>query len=56
MERKESSRHLAAILFTDIVGYTLMMQRDEELALASVRKHHEVLEKTNTQHDGEINQ
>src|SRR5687768_130034 len=56
MERKESSRHLAAILFTDIVGYTLMMQRDEELALASVRKHHEVLEKTIPEHDGEIYQ
>ena len=56
MERKESSRHLAAILFTDIVGYTAMMQRDEKLALASVRKHHEVLEKTIPLHEGEIYQ
>ncbi len=56
MERKESSRHLAAILFTDIVGYTTMMQRDESVALASVRRHHEVLEKTIPLHDGEIYQ
>ncbi len=56
MERKESSRHLAAILFTDIVGYTQMMQRDENAALASVRRHHELLEKTVLAHDGEIYQ
>lgn len=56
MVRKELSRQLAAILFTDIVGYTLMMQRDEALALASVRRHHEILEKTVSVHHGEIYQ
>jgi len=56
MERKESSRHLAAILFTDIVGYTAMMQRNEEEALTAVRRHHQVLEKTIPAHDGEIHQ
>ena len=56
MDPKESTRQLAAILFTDIVGYTTMMQRDEALALASVRRHHEVLEKTIPAHDGEIYQ
>lgn len=56
MERKESSRQLAAILFTDIVGYTTMMQRDENLALTSVRKHHQVLEKIIPGFDGEIYQ
>jgi TolB-like protein/class 3 adenylate cyclase/Flp pilus assembly protein TadD len=56
MERKESSRHLAAILFTDIVGYTSMMQRDEKLALSSVRKHQEILERTIPLHEGEIYQ
>src|SRR5687768_4536928 len=55
-ERKELSRQLAAILFTDIVGYTSMMQRDENLALASVRRHHQVLEKTIPAHEGEIYQ
>src|SRR5690349_16566768 len=56
MERKEFSRHLAAILFTDIVGYTTMMQRDESLAVASVRKHHKVLEQIIPQFNGEIYQ
>jgi TolB-like protein/class 3 adenylate cyclase/Flp pilus assembly protein TadD len=56
MHRKESSRHLAAILFTDIVGYTSMMQRDEGMAMASVRKHQELLEKLVKSHDGEVYQ
>src|SRR5215213_5904607 len=56
MEHRESGRHLAAILFTDIVGYTGMMQRDEALALASVRKHHDVLERQVPAHEGEIYQ
>jgi class 3 adenylate cyclase len=56
MERRERSRHLAAILFTDIVGYTTMMQRDESLALESVRRHHRVLERTIPEHEGEIYQ
>ena len=56
MERKESSRQLAAILFTDIVGYTSMMQRDELEAVASVQKLHTVLEKTVPVHEGEIYQ
>lgn len=56
MERKETGRHLAAILFTDIVGYTGMMQRDETLAIAAVRRHHEVLEEQIPSHDGKIYQ
>ena len=56
MERKETGRHLAAILFTDIVGYTGMMQRDESLAIAAVRRHQEVLEKQVPMHEGMIYQ
>ena len=29
----EQSRHLAAIMFTDIVGYTKLMGDDEEAAI-----------------------
>jgi len=31
---KEQNRQLAAILFTDIVGSTAMMQRDEQTAVS----------------------
>ena len=54
MERKESSRHLVAIMFTDIVGYTSMMQRDEHVAMQAVHRHQEWLEKLVPQHHGEI--
>jgi class 3 adenylate cyclase len=34
-----STRQLAAILFTDIAGYTSMMQRDEQSAIKMVKHH-----------------
>src|SRR4029079_5534961 len=36
-------RRLAAILFTDIVGYTAMMQHDETEALATIKRYTAVL-------------
>ena len=47
-------RHLAAILFTDIVGYTTMMQKDELKAVVVIKHYHEVLEKSVAAHRGEI--
>jgi len=47
-------RHLAAILFTDIVGYTTMMQKDELKAISVIKHYHEVLEKSVATHRGEI--
>ena len=49
-----SIRQLAAILFTDIAGYTAIMQEDEQLAVRLVMDHWLVLEKTVTDHDGEV--
>lgn len=45
---------LAAIMFTDIVGYTATMQHDEPLALTRVAKHKDVLEAMVPKHGGEI--
>jgi adenylate cyclase len=37
-------RILAAIMFTDMVGYTALMQKNEELAKKNRDKHREVLQ------------
>jgi adenylate cyclase len=47
-------RRLAAILFTDIVGYTSMMQKDELHALTIVRRHNSVVQENCKVHGGEV--
>jgi adenylate cyclase len=47
-------RRLAAILFTDIVGYTSMMQKDEIQALTIVRRHNRVVQENSKIHGGEV--
>ncbi|NJN25369.1 MAG: hypothetical protein HC819_05050 [Cyclobacteriaceae bacterium] len=49
-----SDRKLAAIMFTDIVGYTAMMQRDEGNALAIIERHRFVIEKYTQIFNGKI--
>jgi len=48
------SRQLAAIMFTDIVGYTGMMQRDEEKAVAVIKHYNVTLEKWVTHFNGQV--
>src|SRR5688572_20155455 len=48
------NRRLAAILFTDIVGYTAAMQQDEVRAVGLVRRYISILQKTVAEHGGEI--
>ena len=45
---------MAAILFTDIVGFTALMQHDETNAVCIIKHYHEVLEKSVSNHHGEI--
>jgi adenylate cyclase len=47
-------QQLNAIMFTDIVGYTAMMQVDKELAMRTIKYHRELLEKCIDEHHGKL--
>jgi predicted ATPase/class 3 adenylate cyclase/DNA-binding CsgD family transcriptional regulator len=47
-------RQLSAIMFTDIVGYSRMMQENEEKAHQVRKKHRYVFARTTGKHDGKI--
>ena len=48
----EGHRRLAAITFTDIVGYTALAERDESLALRLLERHNVLLRTIVKQHQG----
>lgn len=48
------SRLLAAIMFTDIEGYTSLMQYDEEQAIQIRNKHRKVIDSITKKYDGEL--
>ncbi len=50
----EQRRQLAAILFTDIVGSTAMMQQDEQNAVIITKKYIRVLKQLVSLHEGKI--
>ncbi len=54
MKKNNKIRRLAAIMFTDIVGYTSMMQSDEAAANTLRLRHRDVFEKNHHQYNGEI--
>ena len=39
----EPKRKLAAIMFTDMVGYTALMQKDESKARGLIQRHRELV-------------
>ena len=48
------SRQLAAIMFTDIVGYTAMMQTDEQKAVAVIKHYNTTLETLVSRFNGQV--
>ncbi|MEP7109629.1 MAG: hypothetical protein ABI760_16665 [Ferruginibacter sp.] len=51
---KKKVRQLAAVMFTDIVGYTALMQGDEKIAIKVRTRHREVFQQQHGLHQGEI--
>src|SRR5580693_7141435 len=49
---KTGDRKLAAIMFTDIVGYTALAQSDESQALDVLERHNRLLRPIFSKHDG----
>jgi len=47
-------RQLAAIMFTDIVGYTAMMQTDEKKAVAVIKHYNATLEELVARYNGQV--
>ena len=48
------TRKLAAVMFTDIVGYTALMSRDEQKAMALLKKNRELQKSLAKKHNGEL--
>jgi len=50
----KKNRRIAAIMFTDIVGYSALMQRNENAAVEMRTLHRQVFEKNHELHNGDI--
>ena len=50
----ESSHQLAAIMFTDIVGYTALMGKDELGAIAILNKNRDLHQTALDDHNGKL--
>lgn len=48
-----SERRLAAVMFTDIVGYSTLTQRDEELSMELLREHNEIMREVFSRYGGQ---
>jgi len=50
----DTTRQLAAIMFTDMVGYTALMQKNEQAAIERRTRHRAVFERAMASHGGKI--
>jgi len=50
----EQTRQLAAIMFTDIVGYTALMQKDEKMAIETRKRHRKIFNRITGKYQGKI--
>lgn len=50
----QATRQLAAIMFTDMEGYTALMEKNEQAAIERRNRHREVFEKSMVDHGGKI--
>jgi len=51
---ESATRKLAAIMFTDMVGYTFLMQEDEEKARELIQRHRSLMKPLVEKHNGEV--
>lgn len=54
MSAEKSTRKLAAIMFTDMVGYTALMEKDEPKARKLIERHRELMKPLVEKHGGEV--
>ena len=54
MTEAADQRQLLAIMFTDVVGYTALTERDEAAAVRAREQHRELVETLVHQFDGEV--
>ncbi|MFK8008014.1 MAG: adenylate/guanylate cyclase domain-containing protein, partial [Saprospiraceae bacterium] len=54
MKKSKKNRRLTAIMFTDIVGYTALMQQDEAKANAARTRHRQVFDEQHQLFNGQI--
>lgn len=54
MPKENKYRRLAAVMFTDIVGYTALMQSDEKKAAEARQKHRKIFDEKHGKYHGEI--
>ncbi len=54
MVEERVQRRLAAILAADVVGYSRLMEADEETTLQTLKSHREIIDRLTARHEGRV--